>query len=320
VAPPPAGDVLVPFPSGLAWDSSTDTLWLLERNARRISNISLDGALLASFPHPRPPLQDGVYNYGLSIDAARGALYVSAAGPFDHRITKLVEVTRRGEVTGVEIQLDSDAYPRSEGFALAPDGCSVLVSSRAGNVSDLVLYRAFAPLPSVLDLRAERAAGGAHLRWTNAGEYHALEVYRGRDRAAVLPAGASEWLDPSPPSCGIFYRVVPLLDGQAGPGSLCEIPAERPFIRGDVEEDGRLTISDAIAILLYLFVGADAPACLDACDADDDGQINITDPVRLLNFLFLGSASPPPPPFPDPGCDPTEDDLTCGEEPQVKEQ
>ena len=45
-------------------------------------------------------------------------------------------------------------------------------------------------------------------------------------------------------------------------------------------------------------------------DANDDGVLNLTDPVRLLRYRFVGGA-PLPPPFPDPGIDPTEDDLSC---------
>jgi hypothetical protein len=81
------------------------------------------------------------------------------------------------------------------------------------------------------------------------------------------------------------------------------------FVRGDADLDGMVGLTDAIRILGFLFQGGTAP-CLDAADVDDSGQVDITDAIRLLNYLFLGD-EPPPPPFPEAGPDPTEDELDC---------
>jgi hypothetical protein len=90
----------------------------------------------------------------------------------------------------------------------------------------------------------------------------------------------------------------------------CAILLSR-FERGDANLDGTLELTDAIHILVALFLGGDA-ACEDAADADDDGTLGTTDAVSLLTHLFLGGAAPPPP---HAGCgkDPTEDVLGCGE-------
>jgi len=42
----------------------------------------------------------------------------------------------------------------------------------------------------------------------------------------------------------------------------------------------------------------------EACNANDDERLDISDAVYLLGFLFLGGPSPPPP-YPEPGVDPT---------------
>ena len=47
-------------------------------------------------------------------------------------------------------------------------------------------------------------------------------------------------------------------------------------------------------------------------DANFDGHIDITDPIRTLEFLFLAGEEPPPP-FSQPGSDPTPG-LGCGTE------
>ncbi len=87
------------------------------------------------------------------------------------------------------------------------------------------------------------------------------------------------------------------------------LAAQVDFIRGDVNNDGGADISDAINILSYLF--AQKPLdCVDAADTNDDGQANIADVVYILAYLFAGGPEPPPP-FPDPGQDPTADSLEC---------
>ncbi|MBI4584996.1 MAG: thrombospondin type 3 repeat-containing protein [Planctomycetes bacterium] len=90
-----------------------------------------------------------------------------------------------------------------------------------------------------------------------------------------------------------------------GTGDACE-----RFIRGFVNSDGDLDISDSIGILLFLFVGGDEPPCRDAADADDNGEIEITDAIYGLSFLFLGTA-PPESPYPACGRDPTQEGLGC---------
>ncbi|MBN1417757.1 MAG: hypothetical protein JXP34_03220 [Planctomycetes bacterium] len=85
------------------------------------------------------------------------------------------------------------------------------------------------------------------------------------------------------------------------------------FVRGNVNGGG-IDLSDPVFILGYLFASGPAPACLDAADVDDSGVLDLADPVRLLDYLFA-SGDPPPPPFPDPGADPTDDGIPCDADP-----
>ena len=88
---------------------------------------------------------------------------------------------------------------------------------------------------------------------------------------------------------------------------------ETPFRRGDVNADGGIDISDAIAGLDALFQsGLVADACIDASDVNDSGDVDVSDAVYLLLYLFA-NASPPPPPHPACGGDPTPDALDCAE-------
>jgi hypothetical protein len=77
-------------------------------------------------------------------------------------------------------------------------------------------------------------------------------------------------------------------------GAARETSEVAPFVRGDADSDGTVTIADPIAILGYLFLQGDEPTCLDAADPNDDGAIDLSDAVCLLLYLFGGSTFDPP--------------------------
>jgi hypothetical protein len=86
------------------------------------------------------------------------------------------------------------------------------------------------------------------------------------------------------------------------------------FIRGDVDDSGRVEMADAVSVLRFLFPSspddAVALSCLNAADANDDDRINFTDPIYLLNHLFRGGPAAPAP-FLECGPDLTTDKLGC---------
>jgi hypothetical protein len=83
-------------------------------------------------------------------------------------------------------------------------------------------------------------------------------------------------------------------------------------VRGDANDDRRIDISDAIAVLGFLFLGAPAKLdCQESADADGSGRLDLSDGVYLVRYQFLGGPAPLPP-FPTCGQDPRADDsLTC---------
>ena len=82
------------------------------------------------------------------------------------------------------------------------------------------------------------------------------------------------------------------------------------FIRGDINADGTCDLSDVINLLVCLFLGSGSCLCDDASDINDDGNVDISDVIYKLGYLFL-SGSPPPPPYPGCGPDPTLDGIGC---------
>ena len=88
---------------------------------------------------------------------------------------------------------------------------------------------------------------------------------------------------------------------------------DEPFCApvADINSSGGLNITDAIYLLGFLFLGYDDPECLDPADLLDEGRVNISSPIYLLNFLFTGGPAPRVP-YPSPGLDPTlDDEFNC---------
>jgi hypothetical protein len=92
-----------------------------------------------------------------------------------------------------------------------------------------------------------------------------------------------------------------------------EVPElhDASFVRGDVNEDSRVNLSDPIALLGHLFLGAAGPYCRDSADANDNGEVDLADPIVMLLVLFQGQASIAAP-YPQKGFDGTPDVLFCG--------
>ncbi|MGH9361361.1 MAG: hypothetical protein ACRD2T_05545, partial [Thermoanaerobaculia bacterium] len=64
-----------------------------------------------------------------------------------------------------------------------------------------------------------------------------------------------------------------------------------PFLRGDANADGRVSISDPLMVNRFLFLQELPPPCLDAGDIDDDEDLDISDAAQLLAAVFLGKGA-----------------------------
>lgn len=83
------------------------------------------------------------------------------------------------------------------------------------------------------------------------------------------------------------------------------------FLRGDLDQSGTLSLIDGV-LLLYRVSGLEPPGnCKDSDDINDDGLLTIGDAVYLFQYLFINGDPIPSPtgvcgPDPDP-----EDALDC---------
>lgn len=61
---------------------------------------------------------------------------------------------------------------------------------------------------------------------------------------------------------------------------------------GDGNLDGRIDLTDAVAILEVLFLGGRCSLCFETSDFTGDRTVDLSDAVSILNFLFLGGSGP----------------------------
>jgi hypothetical protein len=93
--------------------------------------------------------------------------------------------------------------------------------------------------------------------------------------------------------------------------------AKSLFVRGDINVDGKIHISDPVFLLNFIFLGSPLqPACEAAADVNGDGRLNISDAIYELHWVFLGSR-PPPPPTPTLAADTTYRVTDCGPDPMT---
>lgn len=117
----------------------------------------------------------------------------------------------------------------------------------------------------------------------------------------------SRTVNPSPPV--VLAALSCLCVAHLAVGST--VSAQQSFFkRGDANVDDRFDMSDALYVLERLFVSTEPLECEDSADVNDDGKVDLSDAVSATGYLFRGSSQPPPP-HASCGVDPTEDSLGC---------
>ncbi len=76
-------------------------------------------------------------------------------------------------------------------------------------------------------------------------------------------------------------------------------PVAARFIRGDANQDGKVNIADAVAIVRTIFGVGSKIALIEACqasaDVNDDGELNVSDVTFVLAYLFQAGRVIPAP-------------------------
>jgi hypothetical protein len=100
------------------------------------------------------------------------------------------------------------------------------------------------------------------------------------------------------------------LESVITPDTFFDLTPEPLFLRGDVNWDEAVTLTDPIIVLEKMYRSNGIVDCEDAADSNDDGTVDISDPIVLFSYLYLGGP-PPAPPSVVIGPDPTTDRLGC---------
>ncbi len=90
--------------------------------------------------------------------------------------------------------------------------------------------------------------------------------------------------------------------GKARDGTdLGAFPSGEPtLLLGDLNEDSRVNVADAVYLLVYMFLDGAPPWCMALADMNGDERMNVADAVYLLGYLFLNGPAPLPPQEPCP--------------------
>jgi len=70
------------------------------------------------------------------------------------------------------------------------------------------------------------------------------------------------------------------------------------FVRGDVDSDGFVDLTDAIFLIQHLYLRGPEGDCRMALDLNANDRINNADAIHLFQYLFFGDLAPAPP-FPE---------------------
>ena len=97
------------------------------------------------------------------------------------------------------------------------------------------------------------------------------------------------------------------VDAQTASASVDLLPGA--ILRGDGNADATIDISDAVLTVLHLFEGVEARCAL-ALDADGSGTLQVTDAIAILGYLFQ-EGPPPRSPFPQCGVAANPAALPC---------
>ncbi len=89
-----------------------------------------------------------------------------------------------------------------------------------------------------------------------------------------------------------MWRTADLLSDNYMPYKYKDVSEDIPSKPGDANGDGKVSVSDIVFLIGYLFKGGTAPNPLCKADVNLDKKVSVADIVYLINFLFRGGSSP----------------------------
>ncbi|MGE3166342.1 MAG: dockerin type I repeat-containing protein [Planctomycetota bacterium] len=268
--------------TGLAWNSTTDTLFWMD-SSRRLQETDLLGNTIAPASTVNSPAGGVIGDFG----------YAALTNTFwaaDITEDVYFEFNPNGSTTGNVITFAQLGLGSGSGFgngvAVVSDANLVALDvpaapSSASHVNQIVRIITDGTVVTSIPLDSTTSSAFVNgVAWTATGSGGSpAEYIVGNDTNAI-------------------YEI-----SLAGGGTQLR--------RGDANDNGQVEISDVSRILNFIFgINTNLP-CQDAADVNDDGQINVADVPVLLNGIFGIAGTQPAPPFPLCGTDMTPSILTC---------
>ncbi len=274
-------------PYGIAVDPFAGKIYWSEFSTPKIRRANLDGTAIedlvtTGLQHPN----------GVALDIANGHVYWTDNGSPSGKIerasldgTGRIALVTAGISAPMEIALDV-AGGKMVWCDLGDDKVQRANLDGTG-IEDLAVSSLGTPVGIAIDPLV------GHVYWTDSGGSGSV-IQRanldGTSPITVISGGIGS-------SYGLTIATVPLVSSTTA------------FVRGDTNDDGSLTIADAIAGLGQLFAAEPIP-CPSSGDVNGDGGYDIGDMISLLSYLFSGGP-PPVAPFPACGVEPSPGDQDC---------
>ncbi len=208
------------------------------------------------------------------------------------------DMTNLQSITGIEYLNTSEVTNMSMMFLECNNLTSLDVSHfNTSKVTNMSMMFADCLNLTSLDLSSFNTANVVAMRFMfyNCGELQTIYVGDGWSTAAVT--GSTEmfnyctslvggqgttWNDSNP-----MDKTYAHIDGgTSNPGYFTD---KNAALRGDVNGDGSVNISDVTALIDYLLTGNASGISLSGADCNQDGSINISDVAALIDRLLIGS-------------------------------
>ena len=131
-------------------------------------------------------------------------------------------------------------------------------------------------------------------------------TFRGCKSLTTIYGGAGWSFESLLSSSSMFYNCTSLVGGMGttynqshieadyahidgGPDNPGYFTAKSTFLRGDVDGDGNVGISDVTALIDYILSGDASGINLEAADCDQDDSVGISDVTALIDYILSGS-------------------------------
>ena len=116
--------------------------------------------------------------------------------------------------------------------------------------------------------------------WSTAAVISSTDMFRD---CTSLVGGMGTTFNSSNPTDKTYAHI----DG--GPNNPGYFSEKSAFVRGDVNDDGDVNITDAIVLINYLLNCTAEGINLVAADCNDDNDVNISDVIAIINYILNGT-------------------------------